>query len=156
MNILKLSLQLTVWICAIGALSRYLGENLWISVGIIFGLWAAFTSIRALACAVAWRIEGRKIATDRFLTMLQHSEFPKAKRNSDDDIENYLARLEDNPDVSASTRNAAKNLSLVLDSYDDFGYYSWFRMREAANAALDRYTPTISGTKATRVASLER
>ena len=99
-----------------------------------------FSIIETLGSVLSCRLYGRKFMVQKYLKLLRANNFPKRKYAHDDFL-GYLARVEDDPTSSPSTRAAAKEIEFYLGTFESLGILLGMRMHSAAELALEQYSP---------------
>jgi len=115
-------------------------RTLWATFGILIGVRLFFGLIEMLGSVLAWRLYGKKFMVEKALQMFRSNKFPM-REYSHDDLGNYLARIEDDEEVSPAVKRAAKDLEVVLGMFENQGILIGARVYSATEAALDIYSP---------------
>jgi hypothetical protein len=111
-----------------------------VAFGVLLALRVFFGIIETLGGIVHWRLYGKRMVVDKYVDFLRAHGFPK--RNSPHDgLLAYLARIENDPELSASLRTAASHVHTVLSACEEVGILSGSRMHSAMKAALEIYSP---------------
>ena len=124
-------------------ISQFTEESMWVVLGIVIAARTFFALIDAAASVLSWRVFGKRCATQGFLRLLRENGFPQ-RRYEDDDVTNYLCRVENDRSVTQSLQRTAKEtVTFILDDRSMMLQEKWnkARMRSAADAALEIYSP---------------
>jgi hypothetical protein len=123
------------------ALTDGTAKMFWYALGALLAARLFFSIIETLGSVLTWRVYGRRIAINRFLTFLRDNKFPQRKF-AHDDIGNYLARIEDNYSAdTALVKAAASELRRSLATFESMGFLVSMRMYSAIDDALELYSP---------------
>ena len=115
-------------------------KTFWTALCVLLAIRLFFYIIETLGDVLSWRLYRRKIMVDNAVTALRTDKFPPREYNSDD-LGNYLARIEQDPQYPATLRNAAVNLDQNLATIEQYGILVGARAWEVWEAALDIYSP---------------
>lgn len=143
---LQLSLTVGLYLLIINAIIRLSDtEFSWSVVGLLLGLRVFFWIIESVGSALCWRLFDRKIAVENVLNFLREHEFPK-KEYSDDNLGDYLSRIQDNqyPIILRRTAGAVEGTLAICEQ---FGVWVGYRIRSIWETALQVYTPRSEATK---------
>lgn len=94
-----------------------------------------------------WRLCGRKREVAHAFTWFASWQFPQRKY-ADDDLGNYLARIEHDAEQPLAVRLAATELNNKFLIYESFGILVGARFRKAYEIALEQYAPRSRAAKA--------
>jgi hypothetical protein len=115
-------------------------KTFWYALGTLVAARLFFSIIEGLGGILSWRIYGKRVAVQRSLAILRANNFPK-RRYAEEDFQNYLAGIEDDPECPESVKKGANEIQLVLSAFERFGILLGMRMHSAAEAAFDLYSP---------------
>lgn len=116
------------------------GETFCIALGVLLGIRLFFYSIETLGDVLSWRIYRRKIAVDNALMFFRSNGFPP-RRFSHDDLSNYLARIEDDPQWPETLRKSAVDIYRYLAMIEQLGILVGARTWAVWEEALDIFAP---------------
>ena len=94
-----------------------------------------------------WRLYGRKELVAYALNWYASRQFPQ-RRYADDDLGNYLAKIEDDVEQSLAVRLAATELNNQFLIYENFGILVGARFRKAYEMAFEQYASRSRAAKA--------
>lgn len=115
-------------------------KTFWIALGTLFGFRLFFSIIETFGGILTWRLYGKKFMVERALEVFRSNKFPMREYRHDE-LGNYLARIEDNDEVSPSVKRAAKDIETMLTIFENQGILVSARMYSATEIALDLYSP---------------
>ena len=122
-------------------------QTFWIAIGTLFGVRFFFSIIETIGGVLTWRLYGRKVMIEKALLLFRSNKFPMREYKHDDleyqyeGLLGYLARIEDNGEISPSIKRVAKDLETMLTMWENQGILVGARMYSATEAALDIYAP---------------
>jgi hypothetical protein len=122
------------------ALTEAGARDFWIAIGVLLLIRLFFAVIESFGAFLLWRIYGRRVTTDKLVAILRSSGFPM-RVYAHDDFSNYVDRIKTDPAASPALRTAAWQLESMLTQHDEAGIFAGLRMRAAADAALEIYSP---------------
>lgn len=114
-------------------------SQIWTAFGVLVAVRLFFSVIETLGSVLSWRLYGKQVMVNKFLQLLRVNNFPK-RHYAHDDLLNYLARIEDGP-YPTSLKASAKEIELLLSTFESMGILLGMRMYSASEAALDAYSP---------------
>lgn len=114
--------------------------SFWIALGVLLGVRLMFAIVELLGSVLAWRLHGRTIAVNNALRLFRENQFPP-RQYRHDDLSSYLFRIKGDGNIGPELRRTAKEFEAVLEIFDNMGILTGWRMRSAAEAALDIYAP---------------
>lgn len=120
-------------------------SQFWRAFAALYAARLFFSVIDTIGDALAWRLHGKKLMTEKFLLILRANNFPK-REYAHDDFTNYLARIGDLSNFSTSVSASAKEIYLLLSTFEGIGIFPGARMHAATEAALDVYSPKSEAT----------
>jgi hypothetical protein len=121
------------------ALANGGSKQFWGAFGVLIVIRLFFSVIETLGSTLSWHLYGKKLMVDKFLGLLQENNFPKREYQHDDFL-GYMARIEDGP-YANSVKTSAKEIYLLLSTYESMGSLLGMRMHAASEAALEIYSP---------------
>jgi hypothetical protein len=114
--------------------------SFWQALGVLLAVRLVFSIIETLGGMLAWRFYGRAYTVKEFVQILHKSKFPQ-RYYQHDDLLNYLARIEDDLNLDADVRRAAREVGSSLELYESMGILIGLRMHSASEQALEIYSP---------------
>jgi len=111
-----------------------------IGLGVLLGARLFFGLLEMIGGIIAWRCYGKRILVEKCLGMLRANRFPQ-RYYAHDDFCNYLARVEDDDDTSASLKRAAGEWYRMLGIIEESGTLRGARAHKATEIALEIYSP---------------
>jgi hypothetical protein len=121
-------------------------STFWKALLVLSGLRIVFAFIDMLGGVLRWRLWGRSVSVANALTWFTARQFPQRKY-ADDDMGNYLARIEQDPEQSLALRMAAAELGRLFLIYEDFGIFVGSRFHDAYKVAFEQYAPPTRASK---------
>lgn len=116
-------------------------STFWLAFGSLLLARLFFAIIETLGTVLSWRVYGRRLMIDRNLAILRTNSFPK-RTYAHDDFLAYLSRIEDDNEATPILHARAKEMTFVLSFYESVGILVGMRMHDAAEKALDIYSPS--------------
>jgi hypothetical protein len=122
------------------ALSDGGAKEFWGAFGVLIAIRTFFSLIETLGGVLSWHLYGKKLTVEKFLQFLRTNNFPEREYEHDSFL-NYLARIDDGAEYPSSVKAAAKQMHLLLETYESIGILLGARMNAASEVALDIYSP---------------
>src|SRR5688572_28798645 len=95
-------------------------STFWKALLVLILLRTFFAVIDTLGEVLRWRLWGRKLFVAHALNWLTSRQFPQRKY-ADDNMGNYLARIEQDPEQPLALRMAVAELERMFLVYEEFG-----------------------------------
>jgi len=118
----------------------------WIGLAVLLGARLFFALIEMVGSSLAWRLHGRRIMVDNFLSFLRTKNFPR-RYYDHDDFTNYLDRVENDDALSLSLRRDAREWYKFLGILEDLGIVIGARMHSATEIAFETYSPRANAPR---------
>jgi hypothetical protein len=135
---------LVAWIFAVMTDGKT--STFWKALLILILLRTFFAVIDTLGKVLRWRLWGRKLLVAHALNWLTSRQFPQRKY-ADDNMGNYLARIEQDPEQPLALRMAVAELERMFLVYEEFGILVGARFHEAYRVAFEQYAPPSRASK---------
>jgi hypothetical protein len=132
--------------CSFTALTDGEASTFWKALLVLFALRICFGLIDTLGGVLQWRLWGRNALVAHALNWFTARQFPQRKY-AEDDLGNYLARIEQDPEQPHALRMAAAELDRMFLVYEEFGILVGVRFHDAYRVAFEQYAPSSRAPK---------
>ena len=130
--------SLAVYIGVAWAASQFFEVTFGRVFGALLAARAFFGAIETAAGVLSWRLFGRRATISSLLEVLRANNFPQ-RSHKNDNLSNYLARIEIDAQLPERIRQAAKEFERLLSVSESQGILAGMRMNSAGEAALEAY-----------------
>lgn len=119
-------------------------HDLTVALMVLLGGRLVYALIDNATAAIAWRLHGRKCATEAFLKLMLESRMP-GREHPSDTLSMYLGYVDSNQNEDAAIRSTARQISTVVEQSHHDGLMGGNRVEKAAQAAYERYQVGLDG-----------
>ena len=119
-------------------------RDLTVALMVLLGGRLAYALIDNATAAVAWRLHGRKLATEGFLKLMSENQMP-AREYPDVTLPMYLGYVDSDLETDAAIRSTARQISTIIEQSHHDGLMGGNRVEKAAHAAYERYQVGLGG-----------
>ncbi len=135
---------LVAW--AFNVLSDGDASTFWKALVVLVAVRVIFAFIDMLGGLLRWRLWGGKQLVTYALGWFNTHQFPQRKY-ADDDMGNYLALIQGDPEQPLALRMAAAELERLFGVYEQFGILIGARFHSAYQMAFEMYAPLSRADK---------
>jgi hypothetical protein len=134
---------LACWVAVPRLFSRSQSRRFWRALGVLLVARVFYSVLDGVGNTLVWRLLRRKQIIEATLATFKSLDFPM-REYAADDVDAYLARIENDGNLPAEVRLAAHDLEFQLALFEKIGMIAGSRSRSAVEAAHHAYAKKFS------------